>query len=333
MTRISQWSRASIPCRRTPGALATISARCGNDSSTSPSSSANGSSTGSTDWSPERRSSAIRSIFDPADFPWARALEGGMAHDPPRARSGARPPRRCCPTSRTSRPTRPSITDDDGWKTYFFYGFGFRVGRELRPLPRNRPPRRAPSPACRPRCSRSWRPRKHIPDHCGPYKGLVRYHLALQRTDAGRSGARSGSATSVATWHEGESLIFDDTYEHEVWNDTDGGSRRAVPRRGPPAAVPDELLNRAVLKLIAVSPFVTDAKRRHRAWERDSSAATTARRDRLGDAMDVAAAEQDLSSLDSDDLSVRERARRSASSAASSVAGSSRGTTTRSFAG
>ena len=62
--------------------------------------------------------------------------------------------------------------------------------------------------------------------------------------------------------------MFDDTYEHEVWNDTDG--TRVVlfvdvvrQLRGPMHVV-----NRAFIKAIGYSPFVHDGKRRHLAWER-----------------------------------------------------------------
>ena len=61
---------------------------------------------------------------------------------------------------------------------------------------------------------------KHIPDHNGPYKGVIRYHLGLKVPRAAdRCRIRVGD--TIATWREGASLIFDDTYEHEVWNDTD----------------------------------------------------------------------------------------------------------------
>jgi len=65
----------------------------------------------------------------------------------------------------------------------------------------------------------------------------------------------------------GASLVFDDTYQHEAWNDTD--ETRVVlfvdvvrPLRQPMRAV-----NAAVIKAIGWSPFIQDAKRRHRAWE------------------------------------------------------------------
>jgi beta-hydroxylase len=72
----------------------------------------------------------------------------------------------------------------------------------------------------------------------------------------------------VRHWHEGETMFFDDGYEHSAWNDTDG--TRVVlfldvirPLRRPAADV-----NKALLRAIAWSPFLRDAKRRHEAWER-----------------------------------------------------------------
>ena len=63
-------------------------------------------------------------------------------------------------------------------------------------------------------------PRKHILDHRGPYKGVLRYHLGLiVPEDAERCRIRVGE--DVRHWEEGKSMIFDDTFNHEVWNDTD----------------------------------------------------------------------------------------------------------------
>jgi ornithine lipid ester-linked acyl 2-hydroxylase len=69
-------------------------------------------------------------------------------------------------------------------------------------------------------------PGKRVPPHQGPHAGVLRYHLALQVPQpVDRCGIRVG--TEVRHWAEGRSLIFDDTYEHEVWNDT--GGTRVVP--------------------------------------------------------------------------------------------------------
>ena len=109
-------------------------------------------------------------------------------------------------------------------------------------------------------------PGKHIPEHNGPYKGVIRYHLGLKVPRAAdRCRIRVGD--TYATWREGASLIFDDTYEHEVWNDTDEERVVLFLDVVRPLRFPMNVVNAVVLKAIAISPFIQDAKRRHRAWE------------------------------------------------------------------
>ncbi|MEK7256606.1 MAG: aspartyl/asparaginyl beta-hydroxylase domain-containing protein [Bacteroidota bacterium] len=65
---------------------------------------------------------------------------------------------------------------------------------------------------------------KHIPQHFGFFKGVLRYHLGLVvPTDAPCYIIVGGKKYS---WSEGEDVLFDDTYMHEVWNKS--GNRRAV---------------------------------------------------------------------------------------------------------
>jgi len=68
-------------------------------------------------------------------------------------------------------------------------------------------------------------PRKHIPEHRGLWKGVLRYHLGLIIPEpVGSSRIRVGK--DVRFWEEGKSMIFDDSHPHEVWNDCD--SQRIV---------------------------------------------------------------------------------------------------------
>ncbi|MEM9137382.1 MAG: aspartyl/asparaginyl beta-hydroxylase domain-containing protein, partial [Cyanobacteria bacterium P01_F01_bin.42] len=117
-------------------------------------------------------------------------------------------------------PRQERITKDDGWKTYFFCAFGFVARKNCD------------------RCPETWKllkkipglkvaffsilaPGKHIPEHNGKHKGIIRYHLALKvPTPAEKCRIRIGDQTTH--WQEGKSLIFDDTFPHEVWNETDG---------------------------------------------------------------------------------------------------------------
>jgi beta-hydroxylase len=69
------------------------------------------------------------------------------------------------------------------------------------------------------------------------------------------------------SWREGEAFVFDDTYEHEVWND--GAEDRVVLLLDfeRPLPAPMKLLNRALLAAVAASPYVTDGEKNERAWE------------------------------------------------------------------
>jgi aspartate beta-hydroxylase/beta-hydroxylase len=61
---------------------------------------------------------------------------------------------------------------------------------------------------------------KVIPPHCGPYRGYIRYHLGLVVPEQAPPSLRIKD--QVYTWKEGESVLFDDSWEHEVRNECPG---------------------------------------------------------------------------------------------------------------
>tara|TARA_R110002072_G_scaffold125244_1_gene260903 strand:- start:6611 stop:7336 length:726 start_codon:yes stop_codon:yes gene_type:complete len=65
---------------------------------------------------------------------------------------------------------------------------------------------------------------KHIPAHRGPYRGILRYQLGLviPKSDDGTPLAELRVADRKYMWREGEGVLWDDTFEHEVWNRSDG---------------------------------------------------------------------------------------------------------------
>ena len=63
-------------------------------------------------------------------------------------------------------------------------------------------------------------PHYHIPPHRGPTRAVVRAHLAL-KVPAQAQDCWIRVADERYSWREGEVVLFDDTYEHEVRNDTD----------------------------------------------------------------------------------------------------------------
>ncbi|GBQ62687.1 aspartyl/asparaginyl beta-hydroxylase [Ameyamaea chiangmaiensis NBRC 103196] len=63
----------------------------------------------------------------------------------------------------------------------------------------------------------------HIPRHRGMTKGMLTYHLAL-KVPADREQCwiqiEDGDTLRVLPWQDGHSLLFDDTCNHEVFNNT-----------------------------------------------------------------------------------------------------------------
>ncbi len=66
-------------------------------------------------------------------------------------------------------------------------------------------------------------PGKHIPEHRGPFRAILRYHLMLSMpNDAdGKPACVMNIDGEPYRLGDGESLLWDDTYRHEVWNRSD----------------------------------------------------------------------------------------------------------------
>jgi aspartyl/asparaginyl beta-hydroxylase (cupin superfamily) len=54
----------------------------------------------------------------------------------------------------------------------------------------------------------------HLWPHCGPINGIVTIQLALLVP----AGCEIRVGRETRTWQEGRCLVFDDSFEHEVWN-------------------------------------------------------------------------------------------------------------------
>jgi beta-hydroxylase len=61
------------------------------------------------------------------------------------------------------------------------------------------------------------KPGVHIKPHRGPFSGIMRYHLGVIIPNG---AVKIKIDHKEYQWSEGESLIFDDSFQHEVWNNT-----------------------------------------------------------------------------------------------------------------
>ena len=71
----------------------------------------------------------------------------------------------------------------------------------------------------------------HIKPHCGPSNHKWRFHLGVIVPDNGSTSIRVGDPLADGArrpWEEGKVLLFDDSYEHEVFHDGLGQGPRVV---------------------------------------------------------------------------------------------------------
>jgi beta-hydroxylase len=98
----------------------------------------------------------------------------------------------------------------------------------------------------------------YVKPHRGAFKGYLRYHLGVQiPNDFDCCGIRIRN--KIYHWENGKSLIFDDTYIHDAWNES--SEDRVVLYvdfvRPMPKAL--TLITKSLTKAISKSPFVQNA--------------------------------------------------------------------------
>jgi beta-hydroxylase len=206
-----------------------------------------------------------RPFHAPEQFPWARTLE---AHWPVirDELDGILRYREAIPNFQDISKEATTISRGDDWKTFFLYGYGQKEEGNCARCPRTTELIEQ-VPGMTTAFFSILSPGKHIPAHRGPYKGVLRYHLGLKvPTPAARCRLRV--ADRFAHWEEGQSLIFDDTYEHEVWNETDG--ERAILFMDVMRPLPPLLhaLNHLIIHALGRSPIIQEARKNQRTWSR-----------------------------------------------------------------
>ncbi len=158
------------------------------------------------------------------------------------------------------------LTTDDRWKTVVLYAYGLKVPGTCKLCPATAKAVRQ-IPGMKTALFSIFSPHKRIPAHRGPYKGVLRYHLGVVVPEPAEAcGIRVGDQTRH--WREGESLIFDDAFDHEAWNETDGVRAVLFVDFVRPMRFPGSLFNRMLIWLIALSPFVLGAAGNQLAWEK-----------------------------------------------------------------
>lgn len=204
-------------------------------------------------------------VYDNALFPWAVEIERGWP-TVRRELENVLTRKEDLASFQEISADVATITQDSGWKTFLFTGYGFTSRRNTALCPQTwRLLQRIPG--LKAAMFSIFEPGKHLPAHRGPYNGVLRLHLGLIVPEP-REKVAIRVGPHVLHWQEGRVLIFDDAYEHEAWNRTDAVRVVLFVDFVKPVRFPANVLNWLLLNVAMFTPFVREGYDNHRKWER-----------------------------------------------------------------
>lgn len=163
-------------------------------------------------------------------------------------------------------PDHRRIAPPGKWKSFFLWGYGYRNEANIA-----RCPKTAAAVAGIPGLNSAFfsilAPGAHIPRHRGVTKAILTAHLGLV-VPRRRQGCRMQVEDRMLRWDEGRMLVFDDTYHHEVWNDTNEQRVILLIQFRRPAGLLGRLVGGLFLAAVRRSRFVQDARSSLGDWEK-----------------------------------------------------------------
>ncbi|WP_316251176.1 aspartyl/asparaginyl beta-hydroxylase domain-containing protein [Sphingomonas sp. JC676] len=201
-------------------------------------------------------------VLDVRDFEWTQLLRGNWQAIRNEAITAALE-RRPAPSLASISPDHRAIAPVNKWRSFFLWGYGYSVRENLERCPvTTRIVERIPG--LNSAFFSILAPGTHIPAHRGVTKGLITCHLGLIVPRDG--DVRMRVSDRVMRWSEGETLVFDDTYDHEVWNDTSGTRVVLLIQVRRPLRNPGRWIADTFLGVIRRSAFVQEARANVMRW-------------------------------------------------------------------
>ena len=187
----------------------------------------------------------VTPYIDSALFPWSVALEGNWNDIG-----------EILPLARVS-PDHQRVASDGKWKSFVFEAYGYHVPRNRTLCPRTSE-LLDQVPGLVLAMFSIMDPGTYVPLHKGVSKALLNGHLGLD-VPAGDCRIEVGGETRG--WENGKLLVLDDTFPHQVWNNT--GERRVVLlmqiRR--PVRLMAHVLGSAFLGAVRRTGYIQDPRR------------------------------------------------------------------------
>ncbi len=167
------------------------------------------------------------------------------------------------PSLATISPDHRSIAEVDKWRSFFLFGYGYPIEENLARCPQTAKLIEQ-IPGLNSAFFSILAPGTHIPDHRGVTKGLITCHLGLVVPRDG--DVRMRVKDRIVRWAEGETLVFDDTYRHEVWNETNGTRVVLLIQFERPLRQPGKWFADFFMGFVRRSAFVQEARENIHNW-------------------------------------------------------------------
>ncbi|MEO5866994.1 MAG: aspartyl/asparaginyl beta-hydroxylase domain-containing protein [Sphingomonas sp.] len=200
-------------------------------------------------------------VLDVRDFPWTQHLRDNW--EAIRDEAIAVALGEASPSLAAISPDHRAIAPVDKWRSFFLWGYGYSVEENLAACPATTAAV-AKIPDLNSAFFSILAPGTHIPPHRGVTKSLITCHLGLIVPKDG--DVRMRVDNRLVRWAEGETLVFDDTYDHEVWNDTANTRVVLLIQVKRPLRNPGKWFAEAFLTVIRRSAFVQEARDNIHNW-------------------------------------------------------------------
>jgi beta-hydroxylase len=201
-------------------------------------------------------------VLDVRDFAWTQGLRDHWQAIRAEATAVALVGH-AAPSLATISPDHRSIAEVNKWRSFFLWGYGYPIDDNLARCPRTRQVIEA-IPGLNSAFFSILAPGTHIPAHRGVSKGLITCHLGLIVPRDGDIRMRVDDR--VVRWSEGQTLVFDDTYDHEVWNDTESTRVVLLVQFERPLRQPGKWFADLFLGFVKRSAFVQEARDNVAKW-------------------------------------------------------------------
>jgi len=164
-------------------------------------------------------------------------------------------------------PDQKRISKGNNWKTFALYVYGQRVDDNCALCPRTAA-LLASLPGMRTAMFSILAPHYHIVPHKGPTRAVIRAHLALKvPNDWQKVWIRVDN--QILHWKQGKVMLFDDTYEHEVRNDSDESRAVLFIDIDRPMDRIGTLFNTVIMHLIQASNYVKQPIKNVAKWNQE----------------------------------------------------------------